>query len=50
MSYIVIALSPTGGAWLVSEHESREAADTEAARLNRLPLHFRHVVVERSES
>lgn len=50
MSYIVIALSPAGGAWLESEHTSREAADTEAERLNLLPLPFRYLVTERTAS
>lgn len=48
MSYLVIALSPGGGGVLQSTHESREAADKEAAHLNRLPLPFRYVVVERT--
>lgn len=48
MNYIVIAKSPAGGAWLESEHTSREAAETEAARLNHLSLPpFRYVVAER---
>ena len=47
MSYIVIAKSPEGGAWLESTHQRREDAETEAERLNRLPLPFRYVVVER---
>lgn len=47
MIYIVVALSPAGGGLLQSTHESREAAEKEAEHLNRLPLPFRYVVVER---
>lgn len=48
MSFIVIAKTPAGGAWLESEHTSREAAETEARRLNLLSLPFHYVVVERT--
>lgn len=50
MSFIVIAKTPAGGAWLESEHTSRDAAENEAARLNRLTLPFSFIVVERSAS
>lgn len=48
MRYVVIAKSPAGGAWLESTHRCREDAETEAERLNRLPLPFEYVVAERT--
>lgn len=48
MIYIVIALFPGGGGCLDSTHTSREAAENEAERLNRLALPYRYVVAERT--
>ncbi len=48
MIYVVIALFPGGGGCVVSTHESRETAETEAAHLNRLAPLFRYVVAERT--